>query len=49
LRFFHAHQLPGLVNEAVETQVDLKDLTEYLVHNDEKYFADRLGILLDKL
>lgn len=49
LRFFHAHQLPGLVNEAIDTQVDLKDLTEYLVHNDEINFIDRLGFLLDKL
>jgi hypothetical protein len=49
LRFFHAHQLPSLVNEAVETQVDLKNLTEYLVHNDETNFTDRLGFLLDKL
>jgi hypothetical protein len=49
LRFFHANQLPGLLNEAVENQVDLTDLTEYLLHNDEINFADRLGFLLDKI
>lgn len=49
LRFFHAHQLPGLLNEAVDTKVELQDLTEYLLHNDEMNFADRLGLLLDKI
>lgn len=49
LRFFHAYQIPGLVYKAVETQVDLKDLTAYLLHNDEINFANRLGFLLEKL
>jgi hypothetical protein len=49
LRFFHVDQIPGLVNEAIKADMDLKDLTEYLVHNDELHFTERLGHLLQKL
>lgn len=49
LRFFHVDQIPGLVNQAIKADMDLRDLTEYLVHNDEIQFMERLGHLLQKL